>query len=100
MRWLQIREAKIDPELRKTFDRYGVSSLQILLSTNTTAFRHQGSIYSVGKFETELLDWLTEKSDETERRETWSLSMEVAITVLVGIEVLPTVVRFVRGICW
>jgi len=35
-----------------------------------------------------LLPWLTEQYDRAERKETWNLTMEAAITLLVGIEVV------------
>jgi hypothetical protein len=41
MRWFSIRKAKIDPELRKTFERYGAVGMQIALS-DMNHFIHQG----------------------------------------------------------
>jgi hypothetical protein len=33
MRWFRIRKARIDPDLRETFEQYGTSGMQILLGT-------------------------------------------------------------------
>ena len=41
MRWFQIRKAKIDPELRETFERYGVVGMQVALSV-TNYIVHKG----------------------------------------------------------
>jgi hypothetical protein len=83
MRWLNIRKAKIDPDLRKTFEQYGIMTMQTLVGTNATFFRHKGSLTTVQMVEQPLLAWLTEQYDRTDRKETWSLTMEVAITIFV-----------------
>jgi len=44
MRLFSIRKADIDPELRKTFERYGTVTMQMLLATNATTYRHQGTL--------------------------------------------------------
>jgi len=60
MRWFHIRTANIDHELRETFERYGTVTMQVLLATNATTYRHQGNITTVEKYLTPLLAWLTE----------------------------------------
>jgi hypothetical protein len=40
-------------------------------------------------------EWLTEQYDRAERRETWSITMEAAITVFVGVELIISVFGFV-----
>jgi hypothetical protein len=106
MRWIRIRKANIDPELRDTFERYGTVAMQMILATGAT-FRHKGVVVTPDSAELpepshwilpSLLPWLTEQFDKAERRETWNLTMEAAITVLVLIEVLPTLFGFLRGI--
>jgi hypothetical protein len=93
MRWIRIRKADIDTELRKTFERYGTVTMQMLLATNTTMYRHQGSLYTVEHYLTSLLPWLTEQYDRAERKETWSLTMEAAVTVFVAAEVLLSIFK-------
>ena len=97
-RWIRIRQANIDPELRETFEHYGLVTLQVLLSSPENFIRHQGNIQRVQKMDKDLLPWLTEQYDRAERKETWSITMEVAITIFVGIEVLPSIIRFIRCI--
>jgi hypothetical protein len=41
-------------------------------------------------------DWLTEQYDRAERKETWSITMEAAITVFVIIETMFSALDFVR----
>ena len=93
MRWFRIRKAKIDPELRKTFERYGTLTMQMLLATNTTSYRHQGMLTTVELYLAPLLEWLTEQYDRAERKETWSLTMEATITVFVIVEVLLSIFK-------
>jgi hypothetical protein len=98
MRWIRIRKAGIDPELRMTFERYGTVTMQMLLATNTTTYRHNGNLATVELYLAPLLEWLTEQYDRAERKETWSLTMDAAITVFVAIEVLPSIIRILKCI--
>jgi hypothetical protein len=93
MRWIRIRKADIDTELRKTFERYGTVTMQMMLATNTTMFRHEGSLCTVERHLNSLLAWLTEQYDRAERKETWSLTMEAAVTVFVAGEVLLSIFK-------
>ncbi len=87
MRLLGIRRAKLkDPELRDTFERYGQSTMQVVLGT-TNYIWHKNQNLVADKFRDDLLAWLTEEHDKTDLRESWLLLMEIAITVLVGAEV-------------
>jgi len=88
MRWVSIRKAKIDPGLRETFEQYGTVTMQVLVATNATFFRHKGSLTTVQMVEQPLLAWLTEQYDRSERKETWSITMEIAITTLVAAELI------------
>lgn len=93
MRWFHIRKADIDPELRETFERYGTLTMQTLLATNNTMYRHQGSLVTVERYLAPLLSWLTEQYDRAEIKESWSLTMEAAITIFVVAEVLLSIFR-------
>lgn len=95
MRLFCIRKAGIDRELRKTFERYGTVTMQTLLATNNTTYRHEGQLTTVERYLAPLLAWLTEQYDRAERKETWSLTMEVAITIFVATEVWFSIVNFV-----
>ena len=87
MRWIQIRVADIDPALRQTFERHGVGTMQTLLAAHDRVFEHQGYGIDAKSVRDPLLSWLTEQYDRAERKETWHITMEVAIAVFVGIEV-------------
>jgi hypothetical protein len=94
MRWVRIRKAKIDPQLRETFEHYGTATMQTMLATNSTMYRHQGNLVTIELYSTSLLPWLTEQYDRAERKETWSLTMESAITVFVAVEAVPRIISF------
>jgi hypothetical protein len=96
MRWIHIRRAKIDPELRKTFEQYGTAGMQIALG-DTNYFIHQGLTVKAVEAMGSLLPWLTEQYDRAERKETWSLTMEFFITIFVAVELFLTLsARFWR----
>jgi hypothetical protein len=93
MIWFRIRRAEIDPELRKTFERYGTVGMQIALG-DMNHFVHQGqTIKAQGRTLDSLLSWFTEQYDRAERKETWSLTMEFAITVFVLVELILDITR-------
>jgi hypothetical protein len=82
MHRFRVRKADINPELRSTFERYGLGTMQNLLA-RAGQFRHLESLTNVSMVENDLLAWLTEQYDRAERKETWSLAMEAAITIFV-----------------
>jgi hypothetical protein len=94
MRWCPPPKAQIDADLRKTFERYGVVTMQVVLGS-TNYFHHNGAEQHVDKYLEPLLAWLTEEYEKSEFRHTWSTTMEVLITVFVfcelGIDVLKLV---------
>jgi hypothetical protein len=91
-----VREAKIDPALRETFEQYGVAVMQQFLGTNN-AFVHKGGLVTARNEQASLLPWLSEQYDIVERRETWLMVMEIAITVLVATELIFSIANFIRG---
>ena len=88
MRWLGIRKAKIDRELREIFEQYGVGTMQSILATTNYIRKADGRPIPLEQFQADLLPWLTEEYDKAERKETWSLTMEVVITIFVVLEVV------------
>ena len=85
MRWFGIRKAKIDdPEYRKTFERYGTVGIQIALG-DVNHFVHKGqTVKAQGKILDWVLEWLTEQYDRADLKETWLITMEIAITLFVS----------------
>lgn len=91
MRWIRIREARIDPKLRTTLEQYGVPVMQQVLSVGGN-FRHLGQALWVEAVRDSVLAWLTEHYDREERKETWQITMEAAVTILVAAELLMSVI--------
>jgi hypothetical protein len=96
MRWFQIRKAKLDPELRTTLEQYGVPVMQQVLSVGSN-FRHKGQATWVEAVREPVLMWLTERYDRDERKETWQITMEAAVTVLVAGELFMSIVGLFAG---
>lgn len=93
MRWIRIRKANIDLSLRATFERYGSATMQVLLGGSSRWFYHEGTQQTVDSYREELLDWLTEEYDRADRHQTWSITMEAAITIFVLGELLIDLLR-------
>jgi len=91
MRWFRVRKAHIEPEFRETFERYGVTTMQALLST-TNYFQHKNRSLRACDVMPDLFAWLTEQYDRAERKETWSLTMEMAITIFVAAELVLSII--------
>ena len=89
MRWFRIRRANIPPLVRTTFEYYG-STILALYITNNALFNlpELWSIYQKMETRRYFLDWLTEQYDRAERKETWSITMEGAITIFVAAELI------------
>jgi hypothetical protein len=86
---------EIDPELRVTFERYGVVGMQIALAA-TNYIVHKGKPVTAEHIADSVLPWLKEQADAKERHEKWSLRMEIAITLLVATELWFTVFHGIR----
>jgi hypothetical protein len=87
MRWIRIRAANIDPQLRESFERYGTGGMIMALG-DMNSFLHQGRLTKATTVLAPLLNWLTEQYDRAERKETWNITMEAAITVFVAAELI------------
>jgi hypothetical protein len=83
MRWFRVREADIPADLRTVFEHYGVGGVQMW----QTRKQYQGEDPE-GKTRAAALAWLTEQYDRAERKETWSITMEAAIVVLIVFEIV------------
>ncbi len=97
MRWIRIRKANIDAGLRETFERYGTVGMQVALAT-TNWIWHQRSSLKLNEVSISepLLSWLTQQHDREERKETWHITMEAAITVFVLVELVVSIISLVR----
>ena len=50
------------------------------------------TLYTKPAFRASAAEWLTEQYDRTERHETWSITMEAAITLFVAVELIIAVI--------
>ena len=95
MRWIRIGKANISSAMRDAFDQAGTSIVQqLMFSGMINTANLPAVLQQLGQQSEErkaAFKWLTEMADRADRRETWNLTMEAAITVFVlmslGIEV-------------
>jgi len=70
----------------------------IVLPLDNLVIDHpDGTRLTVSELRQPMLRWLKEQADMAERRETWLLTMEIAITLFVGAELFMSVVNFIHG---
>jgi hypothetical protein len=96
MRWVGITEAKIDPAIRELLEQYGPDTLRALLPGNAILEPVNGARVTIDDVRRPILLWLKEQADREERRETWLITMEVAITFFVLAELVMSVVSFLH----
>ena len=93
--WIR-KSKKIDPELRKTLDQYGLNCMQIIVATTNFFIHGEKAVSTCGDeyneyYRESVQLWLTEQYQRKERQESWLFIMEMAITGLVAIEAWPIV---------
>jgi hypothetical protein len=99
MIWFRIRKASIPKEHREMFERFGASVVTVALyggfpgPANTA--EPMNTLYANSAYRASAAEWLTEQYDRTELHETWSITMEAAITVLVAVELVFSILNFV-----
>jgi|ERR1017187_3496542 hypothetical protein len=92
MRWVRIRKAKSVPKGdREIFERVGASIIGIILYGDFSGQQ----MTEVQKTRKHAEAWLTEQYDCAERKETWSITMEAAITLFVAVELVFSILNFV-----
>ena len=97
MRLKSIRKASIPETERDTFERFGeIAVLTVLMSGFAPRAVELQPIYNDPDVRANALAWMTEKSDRKERREDWTLLMEIAITAFVGLELILSVIELVK----
>jgi hypothetical protein len=95
MRWFRIRTADIAESNREMFERFGASVVGTVLAggLHPTA-EDLGRIYDDTMVRVDAAAWLTEQYHRAERRETWLITMEAAITLFVFTEVVFSILGF------
>jgi hypothetical protein len=95
MRWLRVRKADIEKNFRNHFEEFGVEIVRAYFTqpVGTPIWRDAGqSVTTVQDARQPMQFWLREQYDRAERKETWSLTMEIAITVFVAAELVMSIV--------
>jgi hypothetical protein len=98
MKW-RIRKASIPEREREMFERFGPAVVAAVLydggSGRRTLTEPQQTVLHGDLLSREhAAEWLTEQYHRAERRETWSITMEAAITVLVAAELVFSTLNF------
>jgi cation transport regulator ChaB len=101
MRWVRIRKADINETERTILEQCGVAVAQQIFAArfNVLAQAYDNRAERIPTAlisERALIAWLAEQHDYEERRETWSLTMEAAITIFVLVELVFSIVNFAR----
>jgi hypothetical protein len=94
--WRKVRRANISQELRDTLERYGPELLIQWIAG--------GVNYDViTQNHNEILSWLTERRDIAERHDQRVETLEWAILIFVGIEVLhdlPSMIQWLLSVVY
>ncbi len=95
MRWFRIRRADIAEPNREMFERFGASVVGTVLAGGfSPSTPGLSQIYSNSQVQADAAAWLTEQYDRVERKETWLITMEAAITLFVFTEVVFSILGF------
>jgi hypothetical protein len=95
MRWFRITRAEMKHETLELLEQYGPDTLRALLPGNAILETVKGARVTIDEIRRPILLWLKEQADREEKRETWLITMEVAITLFVGVELVISVVGYV-----
>jgi hypothetical protein len=93
MRWFRIRRASIPETVRTELERHGVAVMQQKVAFGGLNYYQPGNDES-RVYHGTTMSWLTEQYDRAERKETWQITMEVAVTVLVAAELFVSGYEF------
>ena len=101
MRWFRIDKAEIPLDVRQTCERNGVMGMQLALANSAIGgggvVLVDGRLHTLSEAKAGLAGlWLSEQFQRAERKETWSLVMEIAITFFVGFELAIEIYRVLR----
>src|SRR5947207_1129437 len=95
MKWFSITKADIDPDIRRVFEERGRETVRTLLPNEGLEMTlPDGKTLRVYDLRRPMLLWLKEQYDREERKETWLITMECAITVLVAAELVMAILDF------
>ena len=96
MRWFRIRKAEIKPRFREHFEELGAEIVRAYFTQpiGVVVWEDEGGKWPVSALREPMQFWLREQYDRAERKETWLMTMEIAITILVAAELFMSVLDF------
>jgi hypothetical protein len=99
---VRVRKADIDPKLREQLELFGKDVVAITLGIfqmpvggppGAMPMHAQMVIFNN---QAPAMKWLQQKRDEAERHETVTLVLEIAIVILIGVEIILSVASLVK----
>ena len=96
VRWFNVRNANIDENYRQRFEELGVEIVRayFTLPSGTLVWEDETGVRVVRDLRVPMQSWLREQHDRTERKDSWLMTMEIAITILVAAELVMSVLGF------
>jgi hypothetical protein len=92
VRVLRIKKANIDPKVREYFEQGNAETMRVSIpGEGFSVTTDDGTVLHERELRPHLRSWLKEQHDRAERKQDWSLIMEIMITALVAIELLMCV---------
>jgi hypothetical protein len=98
-RWTKVQRANLPQDERDLLERCGSDLIRMMLVSGLhPALPELSATYGSPEKKARAATWLTEKAQQAERREERLETVEVAILVLVGLEVLHDFGPFIKAI--
>jgi hypothetical protein len=96
MRWFRIRWAQISPSERQHFEELGTEIVRAYFTQGpgTVVYTDDRGRHTVNNLHEFMQLWLREQYDRAELKETWLITMEIAITVFVAAELIFSILNF------
>ena len=96
MRWFRIRRGELLPHYREHFEEIGVEIIRAYFTQpiGVKVYTDDKGDHTVRELHDPMQLWLREQYDRAERKETWLITMEIAITIFVASELIMSVLEF------
>ena|SRR5437879_1716007 len=97
MRWFALRKADIPKKERDMLERFGPTTVAAIIYGGFSGplnIEPQKSLFEDATKRQHASEWLTKEYDRAERKETWSITMEAAITLFVAVELIFSILNF------
>ena len=96
MRWFRTRRAGIPSRHRQRFEELGAEIVRAYFTqpVGVIVYSDDNGDHTVRELHDPMQLWLREQYDRAERKETWLISMEIAITLFVASELFMAVLEF------